>query len=73
VPLLITGRWLTWCPRKSRITVAVGRPLVLPRVEHPTDEQVRPRSGLGRRLRPALVGLLAVHGLCSSCGGRSCS
>lgn len=41
VPLIMHGRWMTPIPHSSPITIVVGRPIEVPRMDNPPDEVVQ--------------------------------
>lgn len=45
--MLLVGRWGTPVPFPARMTVAFGKPIEVPHLEHPSDELVSPTSQNG--------------------------
>ena len=40
VPMWIWGRWGTPCPLPAPVHIVIGRPIVVPQMDDPTNEEV---------------------------------
>lgn len=70
VPMLLMGRWGTPMPHPCPMTVVFGKPIEVPHVEEPADEQVGHWvfcfSFLLFKLRPLQGHVEVVESMCSS-------